>query len=102
VSCLLTNCICACYNRQRVNNEKISASSFYPGRGDNTHPLAHLDHASGNYTFHTPEVDDDGSETEDDSIDDGHTAELALRHPNKFSEAMVIEVSLPVTLNINY
>jgi hypothetical protein len=59
-----------------INNQKISVSSFYPGRGDNTHPLAHLDH--GNYTFHTPEVDNDGSVTDDDSIDDGHTAELAL------------------------
>jgi hypothetical protein len=82
-----------------INNQKISASSFYPGCGDNTHPLAHLDH--GNYTFHAPEVDDDGSVTDDDSIDDGHTAELALRHPNKFSESMAIEVSLPATLNTN-
>jgi len=94
VSCLLTNFICACYPPV---NKKISASSFYPGRGDNTHPLARIDHGN---TFHTPQVDDDGSETDDDSIDDGHAAEFAFKqHPNKFSESMAIEVSLFTPLN---
>jgi len=68
--------------------QKFSASSFYPGRGDNTHVLD-----CQNYTFHTPEVDDDGSETEY-LTEDEHAVELALKHPNKFSESMVIEVSL--------
>jgi hypothetical protein len=56
------------------------------------HLLARLNHE--NYTSHTPEVDDEGSATEEDSIDDNHTVELSLRHPNKFSESLAIEVSL--------
>jgi hypothetical protein len=86
VSCLITNRACVC------NNEKISASSFYPGRGDNTHVLAQLDH--GNHAFHAPGMDDDGFETEEDFLDDEHTVELARKYPSKFSESMVIEVSL--------
>ncbi|KAN0130984.1 hypothetical protein V8E53_011117 [Lactarius tabidus] len=64
-------------------------SSFYPGRGDNTHALAHLDH--GNYTFHAPAVDDDGAVSDDDSADDNQAVELALKYPNKFSESVAIE-----------
>jgi hypothetical protein len=75
-----------------VITEKFSASSFYPGRGDNTHNThlpARLDHR--NYAFHTPEVDDDGSETEEDPMED-----VAVKlPPNKFSESVAIEVSLP-------
>jgi hypothetical protein len=89
VSRLITNHICVCYLNQQRN---FSASSFYPGRNDNTHVLARLNHE--NYTSHTPEVDDEGSETEEDLIDDDHTDELSLRHPNKFSESLAIEVSL--------
>jgi hypothetical protein len=73
------------------NLRKFSASSFYPGYGDNTHVLAHLDH--GNYTFHNPEVDDDGAASDDDSVDDTQAVELALKYPNKFSESVAIEVS---------
>ncbi|KAN0141246.1 hypothetical protein V8E53_001002 [Lactarius tabidus] len=62
-------------------------SSFYPGRGDNTHPLARLDR--GNFAFHAPPVDDDGTETEDSADDD--TAEVSLKHPSKFSESLAIE-----------
>ncbi|KAN0141184.1 hypothetical protein V8E53_000940 [Lactarius tabidus] len=64
-------------------------SSFYPGRGDNTHALARLDH--GNYTFHAPTVDDDGAVSDDDSADDNQAVELALKYPNKFSESVAIE-----------
>ena len=70
-------------------NEKNSASSFYPGRGDDSHLLARLDNA-----FHTPEVDDDGFVTDNDSIVDDDAVELALQAPNKFSESLAIEVSL--------
>ena len=71
---------------------KFPASSFYPGCGDTTHALAHL---KGNSVVYAPEVDDDGSETEEeDPVEDEHTVELALRHPNKFSESLVVEVSI--------
>ena len=72
---------------------KFPVSSFYPGRGDTTHVLAHLN--QGNSVAYAPEVDDDGSETEEeDPIEDKRTVELTLRHPNKFSESLVVEVSL--------
>jgi hypothetical protein len=67
-------------------NEKISASSFYPGRGDTTHPLASLNHE--NQDFHNPDVDN-GSETEDD---DDEIAELSLKNPARFSQIMATEV----------
>ena len=71
----------------------FSASSFYPGRGDTTHVLARLN--QGNSVVYAPDVNDDGSETEDeDPIEDKHAVELALKHPSKFSESLVIEVSL--------
>ncbi|KAI9444384.1 hypothetical protein BJY52DRAFT_1194439 [Lactarius psammicola] len=44
-----------------------------------------------NYAFLTPEVDDDGSETEECLTEEEHAVELALRHPSKFSESMAIE-----------
>lgn len=76
-----------------THTRTFSASSFYPGRGDNSNKLASLtslDH--GNAGFHTPEVDDEGTETEEDSADEEPTLELALKFPNKFSESLVIEV----------
>ena len=75
---------------QHAINEKISASSFYPGCGDNAHPLAHLN-AKDNM-HHTPDVDDKNSETEDD-LDDENALKLALKAPNKFLESLAIEVS---------
>ena len=75
-----------------VDSEKFSASSFYPGHGDNTHVSTRLDRP--NYTFLTPKVDDDGSETEECLTEEEHAVELALRHPSKFSESMAIKVSL--------
>jgi hypothetical protein len=68
-------------------NEKISASSFYPGRGDTAHPLASL--VPENQDFHNPNVDND-SETEDN---DEEIVELALKNPARFSEVMITEVS---------
>ncbi|KAF8263137.1 hypothetical protein EI94DRAFT_1704233 [Lactarius quietus] len=66
--------------------------SFYPGRGDNTHTLTHIDR--GNLNFYTPEVDDDGFETDDDSADDKQTVQLALKHPSKFSESVTVEYTV--------
>lgn len=66
-------------------------SSFYPGRGDHTHPLARLNH--GNHAFHAPAVDDDGVETDEDSVDDNQAVELSLKYPSKFSESVANEVS---------
>lgn len=90
----MTNYICACCGQStcQLRRENFSASSFYPGRGDNTHPLAHLD--QGKSVFHTPDVDDDDSETEEDPTDDEPAVELSLKHPSKFSESLAIEVSL--------
>jgi hypothetical protein len=80
---------------QRVNScEFFPASSFYPGRGDTTHVLAHPSLNQATYVFHTPQVDDDGSETEEDPMDDEPAADLSLKALNKFSESLVIEVSL--------
>ncbi|KAF8261448.1 hypothetical protein EI94DRAFT_1705512 [Lactarius quietus] len=44
-----------------------------------------------NLSFHTPQVDDEGSVTEEDPMDDEYTVELALKQPNKFSESLAIE-----------
>ncbi|KAN0127722.1 hypothetical protein V8E53_011748, partial [Lactarius tabidus] len=62
-------------------------SSFYPGRGDDSHVLACLDKAN----FHAPPVDDENSETDDNSMEDDNTVKFALKQPNKFSESLAIE-----------
>ncbi|KAF8270722.1 hypothetical protein EI94DRAFT_1698593 [Lactarius quietus] len=72
-------------------------SSFYLGRGNHSHPLTRLDPSHS--TFHIPNVDDDGSLTEDDPIDDDHTVKLTLKFPNKFSKSLAIEASLYIELN---
>ncbi|KAN0141135.1 hypothetical protein V8E53_000891 [Lactarius tabidus] len=64
-------------------------SSFYPGRGDNCCELASLAHGSSG--FHPPEVDDEGSETEEDPSDDKPPVEVAFKFLNKFSESLVVE-----------
>ena len=82
---------------QRLNNNIILASSFYPGRSDNSHVLARLD----NHTLHTPKVDNNGFGTDEDSIDDNDIVELALKLPTKFSESLAIEVSLQRSTHAN-
>lgn len=77
---------------QRVNSTRnFLASSYYPGRGDNSHALASVHQDS---IFYAPNVDDDGCLSADDPVEDELPAELAQKHPNKFSESLVIEVSL--------
>ncbi|KAF8259409.1 hypothetical protein EI94DRAFT_1707126 [Lactarius quietus] len=63
--------------------------SFYPGHHDTTHVPSHLN--QGNLSFHTPQVDDEGSVTEEDPMDDKYTVKLALKQPNKCSESLAIE-----------
>lgn len=72
-------------------HEKFSALSYYPGRGDNNHPLASIHQES---LFYAPEVDDDGPLSEEDPVEDELLAFDTQKHPNKFSESLVIEVSL--------
>ena len=67
-------------------------SSFYPGHGDNSHELASFAHDE-NTGFYLPEVDDEGTETDEDPANDEQALELALKFPNKFSESLAIEVS---------
>ena len=75
-----------------VADQCIVALSYYPGRGDNSHALASLNQETS--VFYTPKVDDDDSQSDDDPVEDELLAELALKQPNKFSESLVIEVSL--------
>lgn len=76
---------------QRTQHEIFQASSYYPGRGDNTHALASINDSS---IFYTPDVDDDGDQSEEDPLDDELPTDDAQKHLNKFSESLLIEVSL--------
>ena len=78
-----------------VADQHIVVSSYYPGRGDNSHVLASLNQETS--VFYTPKVDDDDSQSDDDPVEDELLAELVLKQPNKsnkFLESLVIEVSL--------
>ena len=76
-----------------TDNKKISVASYYPGRGDNTHVLASLDHGNRD-TLHAPAVDDENSVTEEDLTDEEYedAVELAHKHPIKISESVAVEV----------
>ncbi|KAF8268434.1 hypothetical protein EI94DRAFT_1800471 [Lactarius quietus] len=63
--------------------------SFYPGYGDNNHPLAQLQ--SGSCDFHAPKVDDNGYVTDTDFSDDDSTIDVAVRLLTKFLESLEIE-----------
>ena len=86
------------YMLSQTNLQKFSASSFYPGRGDNTHVLAHVDYAVP--PFHGPPVDNDNVQT-DESVEDDEAVELAHKYPNKFSESMANEVSQQQSLYLD-
>ena len=78
-----------------VADQHIVVSSYYPGRGDNSHVLASLNQETS--VFYTPKVDNDDSQSNDDPVEDELPAELVLKQPNKsnkFLESLVIEVSL--------
>jgi hypothetical protein len=66
-----------------------AASSYYPGRGDNTHPLSRIDPDD-----HDTDSDDLVIETEEDWMDDEHMVKLTQGPPSKFSEAIAREVSI--------
>ena len=87
----LTNVVCS------SNKRKFSASSFYPGRDDTTHPLVPVaNFKTDDRVFFNPNVDDLGLETEedDDNNDEEEIVELALKNPAKFAQVMATEVSL--------
>ncbi|KAH8986506.1 hypothetical protein EDB83DRAFT_2535738 [Lactarius deliciosus] len=65
-------------------------SSSYPGRVGTTHIPTHVPSYSNTKNFHNPDVDEDDSETEDDSEDE-QIVELALKNPAKFAEVMATE-----------
>ncbi|KAH8978804.1 hypothetical protein EDB86DRAFT_3090016 [Lactarius hatsudake] len=62
-------------------------SSSYPGRVGTTHIPTHVLSYSNTKNFHNPDVDEDDSETKDDSEDE-QIVELALKNPAKFAEVM--------------
>ncbi|KAH9041566.1 hypothetical protein EDB85DRAFT_2139668 [Lactarius pseudohatsudake] len=64
-------------------------SSSYPGRVT-THIPTHVPSYSNTQNFHNPDVDQDDTETEDDSEDE-QIVELALKNPAKFAEVMATE-----------
>ncbi|KAN0140500.1 hypothetical protein V8E53_001709, partial [Lactarius tabidus] len=67
-------------------------SSFYPGCGDTTHPLASLAHFNvDDQVFYNPNVDDRDNDFEEDYNKDKEIAELALKNPTKFAEVMATE-----------
>ena len=71
-------------------NENISqVPSYYPGRGDNSHALASVNDLS---FFYTPDVDDNGNQTEEDPLDDELPIDDAPKHVSKFSESLLVEV----------
>ncbi|KAN0139146.1 hypothetical protein V8E53_003035 [Lactarius tabidus] len=72
-----------------TKKQRVVASSFYPGRGVNSCKLSSLNHR--NSGFHTPQVDDEGSETEEDPSDEEPSLELALKFPNKFSKSLGVK-----------
>ncbi|KAH8979769.1 hypothetical protein EDB86DRAFT_2835705 [Lactarius hatsudake] len=78
-------------NKFRGKAQEISApSSSYPGRVGTTHIPTHIPSCSNTKNFHNPDVDEDDSETEDDSEDE-QIVELALKNPAKFAEVMATE-----------
>jgi hypothetical protein len=86
---LITNRVCVCCH---LPTKKFQVSSYYPGRGDHSHVLARLDHANRDM-FHSPAVDDDCTETEEDQTDDKDedTVKNTHKHPTKFLESMLLE-----------
>ena len=73
----------------KLNVDIFQVSSYYPGRGDNSHALASVNDLS---FFYTPDVDDDGNQTEEDPLDDELPIDDAPKHVSKFSESLLVEV----------
>ena len=73
----------------KLNMDIFQASSYYPGRGDNSHALASVNDLS---FFYTPDVDDNGNQTEEDLLDNELPIDDAPKHLSKFLESLLIEV----------
>jgi hypothetical protein len=85
----LTNCL---FLKQI---KKFKAPSFYPGRGDTTHPLASLARFNADdEVLYNPNVDDRDNDFEEDGNEDEEIVELALKNPAQFATVMATEVSL--------
>jgi hypothetical protein len=65
--------------------------SFYPGHGDDNHPLAHIQSRTQESGLNG---NNSNVETDENSGDDSRLAELAQGQPGEISEAMVIEVCM--------
>ena len=76
-----------------LNVDNFQASSYYPGRGDNSHALASVNDLS---IFYTLDVDDDGDQTEEDPLDDELPIDDAPKHLSKFSESLLVEICLQI------
>ena len=92
------NAVCNAVSEKLTNliacqtSRKFSATSYYPGRGDTTHPLSFLDPTNDGRRI--PNVDDNGFESDEDWNVDEQTVELSLQNPSRFAEVMANEVSL--------
>lgn len=70
--------------------EKIFLASYYPGRGQTTHPLASFPTVPQG--FDPENGDDSGVESEGEWLNDSQLAELAKGPPSRISEALANEV----------
>ncbi|KAH8991903.1 hypothetical protein EDB86DRAFT_2830640 [Lactarius hatsudake] len=73
---------------EQWRNYSCTTSSFYPGCGDDTHPLASLQVDLGNRFDSDPE---DNIENEDDWLEDKQTANITCKVSAKTSEVTVTE-----------
>ncbi|KAH9031415.1 hypothetical protein EDB83DRAFT_2652456 [Lactarius deliciosus] len=74
----------------RWKNYGCSTSSFYPGRGDDTHPLASFQVDPGNQ-FAQDSDPEDNIENEDDWLEDEQTANVARKVSAKTTEVTITE-----------
>ncbi|KAH9038023.1 hypothetical protein EDB83DRAFT_2524601 [Lactarius deliciosus] len=73
-----------------VSDGVVKASSFYPGRGDDTHPLASFQVDPGNQFAQDSDPEDD-IENEDDWLEDEQTANVARKVSAKTTEVTITE-----------
>ncbi|KAH9039640.1 hypothetical protein EDB85DRAFT_1887409 [Lactarius pseudohatsudake] len=76
---------------QLPSEGETMASSFYPGRGDMTHPLASLQVNSGNQFAHDSDPNDDDIENEDDWLEDEQVVNVARKVSAKTAEVTITE-----------
>ncbi|KAH9017703.1 hypothetical protein EDB85DRAFT_1897491 [Lactarius pseudohatsudake] len=76
---------------QLPSEGETMASSFYPGRGDMTHPLASLQVNSGNQFAHDSDPNDNDIENEDDWLEDEQVVNVARKVLAKTAEVTITE-----------